>query len=266
MTASLIKLSNGDIDSLTDALKSGRLPAPYSPIILAKYVSNSVVDDVLQDLKSLGEAEFSSQQIATLLTTVKQQRASKKELDEVIELVTTGPEAPGAANRDTSVVVRELFRRAKKSVLVVGYAIYQGQQVIKALADRMDESTSLEVTMCLNLPDDKTTDDEPLIVRRFADKFVSSHWPQGQRLPSVFYDPRSVDPDRSQRASLHAKCIVLDDSEVFISSANFTERAQFRNIEVGVLISSPIIAEQLSQHFKTLISEQLLKPVAFPQS
>ena len=130
----------------------------------------------------------------------------------------------------------------------------------------MEEIPSLEVTMCLNLPDDKTTDNEPLIVRRFADKFVSSQWLQGHRLPSVFYDPRSVDPDRSQRASMHAKCIVLDNSEVFISSANFTERAQFRNIEVGVLISSPIIADQLSQHFKTLISEQLLKPIAFPQS
>ena len=264
MTASLIKLSTGDIASLVDALKSGRLPAPYSPVILNRYVSNSVVDDVVHDLRCLTEAGFTGEQIATLLSSVSQERASRKELDEVIELVTTGPEASGAANRDTSVVVRELFRRAKHTVLVVGYAIYQGQQVFKDLADRMDEIPELEVTMCLNLPDDKTTEVESLIARRFADKFTSSHWPHGQRLPKVFYDPRSVDPDRSQRASLHAKCIVVDNREVFVSSANFTERAQFRNIEVGVLIASPIIAEQLSQHFRTLISEQLLKPVAFP--
>ena len=133
MTESLIKLSNGDIDSLIDALKSARLPAPYSPIILAKYVSNSVVDDVVQDLKGLTETGFSGVQIATLLSAVKQQRASRKELDEVIELVTTGPEAPGAANRDTSVVVRELFRRAKQSVLVVGYTIYQVNRFSKPL-------------------------------------------------------------------------------------------------------------------------------------
>jgi hypothetical protein len=44
----------------------------------------------------------------------------------MIDLVTTGPEPGGITNRDTSVVVRELFAHAKESVLVVGYAVYQG--------------------------------------------------------------------------------------------------------------------------------------------
>lgn len=44
-------------------------------------------------------------------------------------LVMSGPEAPGVANRDTRVVVRELFANAQVSVLVAGYAIYQGKSV-----------------------------------------------------------------------------------------------------------------------------------------
>jgi len=67
MTASLIKLSTGDIASLVDALKSGRLPAPYSPVILNRYVSNSVVDDVVHDLRCLTEAGFTGEQRSGLL-------------------------------------------------------------------------------------------------------------------------------------------------------------------------------------------------------
>ena len=45
------------------------------------------------------------------------------------EFVTTRPEVSTSANRDTSVVVRELFANAEESVLVAGYAVHQGQRV-----------------------------------------------------------------------------------------------------------------------------------------
>ena len=68
-----------------------------------------------------------------------------------MDLVTTGPEARGVTGRDTSVVVRELFAHAERSVLVVGYAIYQGQQVFRALADRMQDLPQLQVRMFLDV-------------------------------------------------------------------------------------------------------------------
>ena len=120
--------------------------------------------------------------------------------------------------------------------MIAGYAIYQGQQVFESLAQRMEELPDLDVRMYLNLPPERDTDIESIIVHRFMNDFRQKHWPQGYRTPQVFYDPRSVDADRSKRASLHAKAIVVDDKEVFISSANFTERAQHRNIEVGLRV------------------------------
>ena len=166
-----------------------------------------------------------------------------------------------ADRRDTSVVVRDLFRHATQSVLIAGYAIYQGQQVFQSLADRMQELPSLDVKMYLNLQPDKSNDPQSLVVRRFADQFKSKHWPQERRLPSVYFDPRSIDPDPSQRASLHAKCIVVDGKELFVSSANFTERAQHRNIEVGLRLTSPKIGQQLSRHFAALLASGDLKTV-----
>ncbi len=261
MTSRFINLSTRDLEALAHALRSGRLPSPYSQLLVAKAVPGSVAAVVGEDLRALADSGFGSEQIAILLDAVRADRKSNKKLDEVVELVTTGPEAPGTINRDTSVVVRDLFRQAKESVLIVGYAIYQGQQVFKSLAERMEEIPSLDVKMCLNMTPDKTTDVESLIVRRFADQFKSKHWPNGARLPRVFFDPRSIDPDKSQRASLHAKCIVVDGKEVFISSANFTERAQNRNIEVGVKLASSKLADQLTEHFVKLIDDVTLRPV-----
>jgi len=80
-------------------------------------------------------------------------------------------------------------------------------------------------------------------------------------LPDIFYDPRSLALPADKRASLHAKCVVVDRREVFVSSANFTEAAHERNIEVGLLIHSRTLAERIVRHFEALLAEGLLKPV-----
>jgi phosphatidylserine/phosphatidylglycerophosphate/cardiolipin synthase-like enzyme len=60
---------------------------------------------------------------------------------------------------------------------------------------------------------------------------------------------------------MHAKCIVIDRKTVFVSSANFTEAAQERNLEVGLLIRSPTLAERVRTHFESLITAGLLQPI-----
>jgi phosphatidylserine/phosphatidylglycerophosphate/cardiolipin synthase-like enzyme len=188
-----------------------------------------------------------------------QDRRQRPVAEDLIDLVWTGPEAPGIVNRDTSVVVREMFQCAKDSVLVAGYAVYQGQIVFKELADRMDQNPDLEVRMYLDVqrpPNDHSSPSE--LVRRFAERFVSQEWP-GQRLPKVFFDPRSLEVESARRAILHAKCIVVDNEIAFVSSANFTEAAQTRNIEVGVHVRSPAFARRLTEHFEILASIHVLK-------
>src|SRR5690606_682380 len=121
-------------------------------------------------------------------------------------LVTSGPEAPGIANRDTAVVVRELFRHAESSVLVVGYAIYQGRHVFEALAERMQQNPALQVCFCLNVArGDSDTSKSELILSQFSTRFKESQWPSGAPLPEIYYDPRSVADQEPVRSSLHAK-------------------------------------------------------------
>jgi len=60
---------------------------------------------------------------------------------------------------------------------------------------------------------------------------------------------------------LHAKCVVVDRRVAFVSSANFTEAAQERNIEAGVLIRSEPFASSLANHFETLAAQGILLPL-----
>ena len=97
------------------------------------------------------------------------------------------------------------------------------------------------------------------IVRRFADRFRTKHWPKDHRLPEIFFDPRSLEIDATKKACLHAKCVVTDLKQVFVSSANFTEAAQERNLEVGLLVRSSHLATRLADHFESLVSSNRLQ-------
>lgn len=57
----------------------------------------------------------------------------------------------------------------------------------------------------------------------------------------------------SSRASLHAKTFVFDDDRTFIGSINLDGRSLIQNTEVGLLIHSAAINQQLSQVFEDWI-------------
>lgn len=105
----------------------------------------------------------------------------------LVDLVTTGPEAGGVANRSTAVVVSDLFRNAQRSVLIAGYAIYQGQKVFQSLAERMGQHSDLQVRMFLDVP--RVHGDTSSIstqIARFVRTFKTSQWPKGAPLPCVY--------------------------------------------------------------------------------
>ena len=193
-----------------------------------------------------------------LLRAIAEERLAFQTADRVVELVWTGPEVPGAESRDTGVLVGELFATAEKSVLVAGFAVAQGKRIFKALSDRMRELPDLQVRMFLNVSRpyrDLTPEAE--LLKRFADRFRLDEWP-GPRPPEVYYDRRALSLGDSEHTSLHAKCIVVDECRTLVTSANFTEAAQIRNIEAGVFVVDSNLARSLVRQFEALISSGLL--------
>jgi phosphatidylserine/phosphatidylglycerophosphate/cardiolipin synthase-like enzyme len=74
------------------------------------------------------------------------------------------------------------------------------------------------------------------------------HTEQVCPIPRLYYAPRTVEP--TSTASLHAKCIVVDDRRALVTSANFTSRGQERNVEVGVLVESEKFARELVHQWR----------------
>jgi phosphatidylserine/phosphatidylglycerophosphate/cardiolipin synthase-like enzyme len=70
---------------------------------------------------------------------------------------------------------------------------------------------------------------------------------------------RALAATTGERASLHAKCVIIDRKVSLVTSANFTQAAQEKNIEAGVLVRAPDFVNRLSGHFDALIAAGILQ-------
>jgi len=242
---------------LADAFDGGLLPDHPTPASLESEVGiRDGAEDLINDINQLARLGITGRALATWIRAVEQASAKVPSPD----LVWSGPEVPGLHARDTRRVYEELFDHAERSVWVSTYAYFDGPQAFARLAQRMDNVSELRVTLLLNIQRAKgdTTATEQL-VRRFTDQFWGTDWP-GSSKPAVYYDPRSLDPS-GPSGVLHAKAVVVDDEAVFVTSANLTEAALDRNIELGVLIRHRVLATSVANHFQGLIDTHLLSPL-----
>jgi len=257
MDDALLSLPAHERHRLVSALATGSLGLPCTEAAvkstLAGQSSPAWVTSVAAALNDLAAQGVNARGCAVMLRAVAEVEARHRKPD----LVWSGPEVPGLHARDTRRVYEELFRGAERSVWVSTYAYFEGAQAFQALAKRMDAVAGLQATLCLNIQrkrSDTTAADE--LVRRFADKFWGKDWP-GKARPRVFYDPRALELD-GPGGVLHAKAVVADGESVFVTSANLTEAAWDRNIEIGLLIRDRSLAETLVCHFQGLIDQRLL--------
>ena len=253
----LSALPRNDFLRLANLLDAGLVTPPFGVLALRDHIPELHAPPVAQCLRELARQGMQPQHIALLIRAFAAgTQAPDDELPHV-EVVVSGPNSTGSA-RDTGVVTRQLFGRAKARVLAVGFAVHQGRTVFKTLAGRLDNDPALEATLCIDVRrqyGDTTVDRD--IVRRFASGFARDEWP-GKRLPRVYYDPRSLEPSGTTASSLHAKCVVIDGREALVTSANFTEAAQERNIELGLLVDSQAIVSRIEEHFMSLIANRYL--------
>jgi phosphatidylserine/phosphatidylglycerophosphate/cardiolipin synthase-like enzyme len=73
--------------------------------------------------------------------------------------------------------------------------------------------------------------------------------------------PRELRPEtgNGKRASLHAKCAVADGERLLVSSANLTEYAFTKNMELGLLVEGGDVPSRVQAHLEALISSGVLR-------
>lgn len=177
--------------------------------------------------------------IALALDSALEARAQVRPAE--IEVVVTGPASPAAPVRLTSQVVRQLIDQAISRVMLVSFSAYAVAGVIEAL-DRAVER-GVKVQLVLESAEHLKGGGGAAAYAKY-DVF---EWPTELREPSD--------------AKLHAKAVVVDGDAVLLTSANLSNAAYDKNIELGVLCRGGKTANQTQQHFDALIIEGVLRRV-----
>ena len=158
-----------------------------------------------------------------------------------VDVVVTGPDSPEAPVRLTSEVVRQLISNARHRVTLISYAAYQMPSIIAALDAAAARGVHIDVIL-----------ESPEYLQggggagAYA-KYCIYEWPTDQREP----------PD----AKLHAKAVIVDSRDVLLTSANMTNAAYDKNIELGVLCRGGPTALRVQRHFDSLIARGVLTQI-----
>ena len=257
MTDALVSLAPHLRRRLERALDTGLVSTSSSAATVRSVLGpRNDGEALLADLHSLERMGVSGRAVAAWLRAVEQARNRAPAPD----LVWSGPEVPGLHARDTRRVYEELLGSAERSVWVSTYVYFDGPRAFATLARRIDTVPEMQVTLLMNIQRRRgDTSASDRLVRRFADRFWATDWP-GEARPDVYYDPRSLDLD-GPAGVLHAKAVVADGEAVFMTSANLTDAALDRNIELGVLIRDTALAASVTSHFRGLIEREVLRPL-----
>lgn len=250
-----------ELKTIIDNLENGRWELPVNKLLLREAFNNEQTEFWHNKFSEYERMNFSKNQILYSLNDLYKhlEELSSKEND-IIELVWTGPEALNSTLRDTRVVAQELFREAKNEIIVVGFAFYQGKEIFKEIATKLDTDSNFRVVFIVDVRKEMNKDTPEATLVKFKIDFKNKQWP-GSNLPDVYYDPRTFDTEGFKRSSMHAKCIIVDSKKMLITSANFTQAAHNRNIEAGVVIDSKEEAISLKSQFFNLVEAGLLKKI-----
>ena len=214
-------------------------------LISTEYNTSISIKHLVRILK---EHQLSSEEVSLVLN-------SFRVYDELIpenriSLVWSGPNLRGVPMRKTAQVIVEMIDDAKTSLFLSSFSFYKVKHIIDRLV--LAAAKGVSISLLLETPqsshykiknDPLTHLDEEL--KQYAKIYI---WP---------YKNRTLEGD-DQTGSLHAKFILQDTAKMFISSANLTESAMDRNIELGLIVEDQDVIGKFQDHLANLISENII--------
>jgi cardiolipin synthase len=194
-----------------------------------------------------GSAKWS--EIAVAMTTVD---CLTGDIAPLTEIIWTGPANNRFPVRRIDQVLYDLVSKAKKRIVLVTFAAHRVRHLCTHLTQAVDRG--VELTLIVESEDES----EGQLTRDAIEAFRNVpparthlyYWPLEKR-------------ERNQAGrpgKLHMKCAIVDDVAL-IGSANLTDDAFNRNMELGILVREQATVEALSEHFRELIRGQVLVPV-----
>ncbi len=173
------------------------------------------------------------------------------------EVIWTGPTNDRSPVRRLDQMLYDLVSSAQRRIVLVTFAAHRVPHLCAHLAQAVERG--VELTMIVE--SEGESEGQLTMDAIGAFKAVPAaldnlyYWPLAQR-------------DRNQAGrpgKLHAKCAIVDDVAI-IGSANFTDDAFNRNMELGVLVRDRSVVSTIVEHFQGLIRAGTLVRVKSPDS
>ena len=132
----------------------------------------------------------------------------------------------------------------KDSVIIVSPYFVPGERGMKMVKDaKITPGTTKVFTNSL------ASTDEPVAEHgymKYRKALLENNIELYELSPSLVRERNRMGPFGKSSGSLHVKCVVFDHQTVFLGSLNLDHRSAAENTEVGILIDSPAMAEQLT--------------------
>lgn len=165
--------------------------------------------------------------------------SNKRRNNEKVDLVVTAPHSYSIKASPTSIEMKKLLESAKSQILITGYSI---SEYFDDLIDVIISKLQKGVVVKLYLNDFEAK-------KEVLDKLLLY---KGKFLQLYNYNKTSDGID-----SLHAKVISVDMKFSLIGSANLSLNGLQKNIEVGTIIESTRIANNINEMFNTLVHKKV---------
>lgn len=162
------------------------------------------------------------------------------------ELVWTGPKTTFIPARSTEQVVLQVVGAARARLFITSFNFSNASSVVSALNSAVGRSVEINILLELSKKEGGALSNDSLAAMHHS----------VPRARLFFWDPM----ERVDGWSCsHAKCTVADGSIAFITSANLSDAAMERNMELGVLFRAGRIPETLHAHLEALVENKIIR-------
>jgi len=233
------------VDRLISILDEDRSIEGKSQVLLTNYGSLPMIRQLVRMIE---EKQTSREEILLVFDSFKAYDIVKPQSQ--ISLVWSGPNLHGVPMRMTAQVIIDLIDNATTELFLSSFSFYNVKEIVDHLSIAINRGVSLSLLLETPQSSHYKIKNDPIaqLDRELINKAKIYIWP---------YKNRILEGD-NQTGSLHAKFILQDKDKLFISSANLTQSALDRNIELGVIIGGHDVVEKFHDHLANLISENII--------
>lgn len=210
--------------------------APDAQDRLAELVENSNLASRIQN-----STRTSGETLGLILRTASSLVRSAQSSTVQPEFVATLPSGIAGGTRPTHIVVEEICRGARRSLLLMGYLVHKSSGIHECLNSAAARGVS--VTLVCDRAD-------------AGWRGVYKEWLPGTKKPRVFVNP--PDPKSDILGKMHCKVLCADELDLLVTSANFTWAGQNSNLEYGVRLGDSKSGRQATEFVQYLEREGLL--------